>query len=59
MGRLIDWLITTSQHRRVAVLAATAALVIAGGWAFATLNTDAFPDLTPLPPIPKRGLLHP
>ncbi len=47
MGRLIDWLITASLRHRVAVLAATVALVVAGGWAFANLNTDAFPDLTP------------
>ena len=47
MGRLIDWLITASLRHRITVLAATVALVISGGWALATLNTDAFPDLTP------------
>ncbi len=47
MGSLIDRLITTALRHRVAVLVATLVLVVAGGWAFATLNTDAFPDLTP------------
>lgn len=47
MGRLIDWLITASLRHRIGVLAATVALVVAGGWALASLNTDAFPDLTP------------
>lgn len=47
MGSLIDRLITASIRHRVAVLAGTVMLVLAGGWAFATLNTDAFPDLTP------------
>ncbi|MEO7522032.1 MAG: efflux RND transporter permease subunit, partial [Gemmatimonas sp.] len=44
---VIDWLIATSiRHRRI-VLAATLALAAAGTWAFATITTDAFPDLTP------------
>src|SRR5262245_53833348 len=47
MGRLIDWLITAAIRRRGAVLFATLGLAAAGSWAFATLNTDAFPDLTP------------
>ena len=34
------------RHRRT-VIGATIALAAAGAWSFATLNTDAFPDLTP------------
>jgi cobalt-zinc-cadmium resistance protein CzcA len=47
MGALIDRLIAASIRHRILVLGATLALVAAGVWAFATLNTDAFPDLTP------------
>ncbi len=47
MGFLIDWLIAASIRHRVGVLGATLVLAAAGVWAFATLNTDAFPDLTP------------
>jgi cobalt-zinc-cadmium resistance protein CzcA len=43
LARVIEASIT---HRRV-VIGATLALAAAGIWAFATLNTDAFPDLTP------------
>jgi cobalt-zinc-cadmium resistance protein CzcA len=43
LERVIEASIT---HRRV-VIGATLALAAAGIWAFATLNTDAFPDLTP------------
>jgi cobalt-zinc-cadmium resistance protein CzcA len=44
---LIERVIEASiTHRRV-VIGATLALAAAGIWAFATLNTDAFPDLTP------------
>jgi cobalt-zinc-cadmium resistance protein CzcA len=47
MGNLINGLIALSLRHRVAVIAATFALAAAGVWAFLTLNTDAFPDLTP------------
>ena len=47
MGNLINGLIALSLRHRVAVVAATLALAAAGVWAFLTLNTDAFPDLTP------------
>jgi cobalt-zinc-cadmium resistance protein CzcA len=46
-GAIIDRLIAASLRHRLAVVLATVVLVIAGIWAFATLNTDAFPDLTP------------
>jgi cobalt-zinc-cadmium resistance protein CzcA len=44
---LIDRVIDGSIRHRAAVIGATLALAAAGIWAFATLNTDAFPDLTP------------
>ena len=44
---LLNRLIDASFRHRVVVLGATLAFVIAGLWAFATLNRDAFPDLTP------------
>ena len=44
---MIDAIIAFSFRHRLAVLGATLAMVAAGTWAFATLNTDAFPDLTP------------
>jgi len=47
MGALIDRLIAASLRHRASVVGATALLAAAGLWAFATLNTDAFPDLTP------------
>ena len=47
MGTLIERLIAGSLGHRGVVLGATALLAVAGLWAFATLNTDAFPDLTP------------
>src|SRR5258705_13920366 len=47
MENLINGLIAFSLKHRGAVLAATLALAAAGVWAFRTLNTDAFPDLTP------------
>lgn len=46
-GNLIERLIDASIRHRVAVIGATLVLATAGVWAFATLNTDAFPDLTP------------
>jgi len=47
MGALIDRLITASLRHRAVVVGATVVLAGAGLWAFATLRTDAFPDLTP------------
>jgi heavy metal efflux system protein len=47
MGTVIDWLIARSIAYRAGVVAATLLLTIGGIWAFATLTTDAFPDLTP------------
>ena len=47
MGHLINRVIAASLRYRAAVVAATLALAAAGLWAFATLRTDAFPDLTP------------
>ena len=47
MGTLIDRLIAASLRHRIIVLGATGLLAVAGLWSFATLNTDAFPDLTP------------
>jgi cobalt-zinc-cadmium resistance protein CzcA len=47
MGTVIDRLISASLRHRIVVIGATLALAAVGTWAFATLNTDAFPDLTP------------
>jgi cobalt-zinc-cadmium resistance protein CzcA len=47
MGALIDRLITAALRHRVFVLGLTAVLATAGIWSFVTLNTDAFPDLSP------------
>src|SRR5207247_5518702 len=47
MGALIDRLIAASLRHRAIVVGATTLLAAAGLWSFATLNTDAFPDLTP------------
>ncbi len=47
MGTLIDRLIVAALRHRAVVLGATVLLAVAGLQAFATLNTDAFPDLTP------------
>jgi len=44
---LLNRLIDASIRHRVVVLGATLAFAAAGLWAFATLNRDAFPDLTP------------
>ena len=43
----IERVIDASIRHRAVVLGATLALTAAGVWAFATLKTDAFPDLTP------------
>ena len=47
MEKLINGLIAFSLRHRTGVVAGTLALAAAGVWAFQTLNTDAFPDLTP------------
>lgn len=44
---MINKLISLSLRFRAAVIVAVLLLVAAGTWAFATLNLDAFPDLTP------------
>ncbi|HUQ82756.1 MAG TPA: CusA/CzcA family heavy metal efflux RND transporter [Gemmatimonadaceae bacterium] len=44
---LIERIIDASIRHRGFVLGATLAVAAAGVWAFTTLNTDAFPDLTP------------
>ncbi len=46
-ANLIERLIDASIRHRASVIGATLVLASAGVWAFATLNTDAFPDLTP------------
>ena len=47
MGTVIDRLIAVSLRRRGIVAIGALILAASGAWAFATLNTDAFPDLTP------------
>lgn len=47
MGKLIDALIGVSIRRRGLVLIATLLTALAGLWAFYTIDTDAFPELTP------------
>ncbi|MEO8624035.1 MAG: efflux RND transporter permease subunit, partial [bacterium] len=47
MGTFIDRIIAGAIRHRVAVIVATLVVAAAGMWAFATLTTDAFPDLTP------------
>ena len=44
---MIERLIAAALRYRVAVVAATLALVAAGGWALSSISFDAFPDLTP------------
>ena len=44
---LIERIIDVSIRHRALVVGATLALTAAGVWAFTTLKTDAFPDLTP------------
>ena len=46
-GQFIDRVIDASLRHRGVVIGATVVLAALGVWAFATLNTDAFPDLTP------------
>lgn len=47
MGHLIERIIAGAIRHRVATIVATLAIAAAGIRAFATLTTDAFPDLTP------------
>lgn len=47
MGKLINWIIGGAIKNRIAVIGATLGMAAAGLWAFETLTTDAFPDLTP------------
>jgi cobalt-zinc-cadmium resistance protein CzcA len=47
MGTLIDRIIALSIRHRAVVIVATVLTAVAGTWAFATITTDAFPDLTP------------
>ena len=47
MGAIIEWLIAQSIRYRGVVVAGVLLLAAGGLWAFATLTTDAFPDLTP------------
>src|SRR6185436_17830225 len=47
MGTLIYWILSHSIKHRAFVIGSTLVLAAAGVWAFATLTTDAFPDLTP------------
>ena len=44
---MIERLIALALRFRVAVIGATLLLIVAGSWAFSSINTDAFPDLTP------------
>ncbi|HEY8164237.1 MAG TPA: efflux RND transporter permease subunit, partial [Gemmatimonadaceae bacterium] len=44
---MINKLISLSLRYRVAVIAAVLVLVIAGTWAFRTINLEAYPELTP------------
>ena len=47
MGKVLDRLIAAAIRHRAGVIAVTLLSAIAGAWAFATITTDAFPDLTP------------
>jgi len=44
---VIKHLISLSLRFRAAVIGGVLLLVAVGAWAFATINVDAFPDLTP------------
>ena len=44
---MIERLIGAALRFRIAVIALALLLVVAGSWAFANINFDAFPDLTP------------
>ena len=47
MGNFIDRVIALSIRHRAVVIVATLLTAIVGAWAFSTIATDAFPDLTP------------
>ncbi|HVT40294.1 MAG TPA: CusA/CzcA family heavy metal efflux RND transporter [Gemmatimonadaceae bacterium] len=47
MTALIDGLIALAMKHRLGVVSAALVLAGAGAWSFATMKTDAFPDLTP------------
>ena len=47
MGNLINRIIGGAIKYRIAVIGATLLMAAVGLWAFETLTTDAFPDLTP------------
>jgi cobalt-zinc-cadmium resistance protein CzcA len=47
MGNLINRIIGGAINNRIAVIGATLVMAAVGFWAFQTLTTDAFPDLTP------------
>src|SRR3954470_23099231 len=47
MGNFIDRIIALSIRHRAVVIALTLVSALAGTWAFSTMTTDAFPDLTP------------
>src|SRR5437762_2004224 len=44
---MINKIIALALRFRAAVIASVLLLVVAGTWAFSTLNVEAFPDLTP------------
>src|SRR5215208_121288 len=44
---MIEKLIHAALRYRAAVIATALLLIVAGGWALANINFDAFPDLTP------------
>ena len=44
---MINHLISLALRFRAAVIGSVLLLVAIGTWAFATINVDAFPDLTP------------
>jgi cobalt-zinc-cadmium resistance protein CzcA len=47
LSKFLNAVIAASIRRRAFVLGATLLMAVAGVWAFMTLTTDAFPDLTP------------
>jgi len=47
MGNFINRIIAGAIRYRIGVIGAVVVLVAAGVWAFETLTTEAFPDLTP------------
>src|SRR5207247_4554967 len=47
IAAMIEYLIAAALRFRVAVIGLVLLLVAAGAWAFANINFDAFPDLTP------------